>query len=331
LISTDGAFIDTFEFSLDIGSHDYLVWNPDPTPSSGQAINNILVSLGYNGKYITMLSNETQLEKYDAIFISCGVAPNNYTISNLSPDGDALNGYLNNGGRVYLEGGEVWCFDANNGGYNFGPLFGISGIEDGLNDMGPVAGEDGTFAQNMYFNYDGSNNSMDRLEPTTGFVIFKDGDNNYNCGIAKSIDIYRTVGVSFELGSLVDTAPLSTKACLLDSIMHFFGIFPTVIEENCLPPTVPSPPLKVYPNPFRSNGIIKIMLTDNINPQSALCIYDVAGKLIKSFYNFQSQTAKNFVSWDGTNDFGLRVPAGVYFINLHLDNKRIIERILLID
>jgi hypothetical protein len=232
LAVNDGSYYDTLTFFLTIGQYSYLVWNPDPTPDPGMQTDSILTTLGYPGLYTGSLAEYSDLGMFKAIFVCVGIYANNYIISAASPEADALVDYLNDGGCVYLEGGDVWFYDPMySGGYDFGPLFGISAVLDGTSDMGPVVGETGTFTEGMNFTYAGENSYMDHLNPTgTGFIVFRDGNNYYNCGIASDAGIRRTVGTSFELGGLVDAGETSTRAALLDSIMHFFGI-ETGIQE----------------------------------------------------------------------------------------------------
>ncbi|MCX8014835.1 MAG: hypothetical protein N2748_02335, partial [candidate division WOR-3 bacterium] len=179
LIATESSYSDTFSFTLIVGTYHYLVWNPDPTPTPGQTIHNTLNTLGYSGAITTNLLSEPDLSMYRSIFICCGVYPNNYRIPANGAEATAITNYLNNGGRVYLEGGEVWYYAPLVGGHNFGSLFGIQGVSDGSADMGPVVGVTNTFTTGMNFNYAGENNYMDRINATTGFVIFVDGNNSY--------------------------------------------------------------------------------------------------------------------------------------------------------
>lgn len=110
LIATDGSFTDTFDFNLVVGTYNYLVWNPDPTPSSGQRIDSILTSIGFTGSYSINLPI-TELDMYQAIFVCVGIYSNNYIIGASSSEASALVDYLNNGGHMYLEGGDVWFYD----------------------------------------------------------------------------------------------------------------------------------------------------------------------------------------------------------------------------
>ena len=219
LIAGDGGYVDTLAFKLTVGNYHYLVWNADPTPVPGQRMDSILNSLGYTGECSTNLLGRDDLEFYNAIFVCVGIFANNYVIGASSSEATALVDYLNNGGNLYLEGGDVWYYDPPSG-YNFCPLFGIQAVSDGSGDLGPVLGELGTFTSQMIFNYSGENSFIDHINPTgSGFLIFRDGNNNYNCAVANDAGTYKTVGTSFELGGLVDDGEISNKATLLDFIV----------------------------------------------------------------------------------------------------------------
>jgi len=238
LVVVSGVLVDTFAFSIDVGKNHYYLWNPDPTPAAGEQLDSLLAALGYGGDYGTTLPSDLSL--YHAVFVCCGIYPNRYVIGSGSQEAATLVDFLENQeGRVYLEGGEVWFYDPlYQGGYDFGPLFGIDAVADGSGDLGPVLGEAGTFTHGMDFGYEGENNYIDHIDPTgTGFLVFEDGNNAYNCGVANDPGTYRTVGTSFELGLLTDGTAPSTRAVLLDSIMQFFGIG---IPEEVVPPAAPS-------------------------------------------------------------------------------------------
>lgn len=234
LIATEASFTDTFEFEVVIGTYDYLVWNPDLTPTPGQKTDSILSALGYTGVYSTTLPADLSI--FRSIFGCVGIYPNNYRIDDGSDEANAIIDYLTNGGAMYLEGGDIWYFDPLGTGYDFGPLFGINAIADGTSNLGPVVGESGTFTDSMNFVYGGENNYMDHIDPTgTGFLIFHDGDNLYNCGVANDAGTYRTVGTSFEMGLLVDGTPPSTRSILMDRIIQWLGVGS---EPDVTPPII---------------------------------------------------------------------------------------------
>jgi hypothetical protein len=293
LIATDGSFVDTFDFNLVVGTYNYLVWNPDPTPSSGQRIDSILTSIGFTGSYSINLPI-TELDMYQAIFVCVGIYSNNYIIGASGSEASALVDYLNNGGHMYLEGGDVWYYDPPyQGGYDFGPLFGIDAVSDGTGDLSPVLGESGTYTEGMNFTYSAENSFIDHIDPTgSGFLIFRDGNNNYNCGVANDAGTYNTVGSSFELGGLVDGSGVSSK------LMH-----------------------------------IKFQAPSSKN-QVTMSIYDAAGRLVRSIPIINlCNPNKSVVSvcWDGKDDSGYRVSNGIYFVRLEIGDYKQVEKVILVE
>ncbi len=339
---------DTLSFSLVIGKEDYYIWNPDPTPESGLNMHNILSNLAYSGQIGTVLPDILQL--YSSIFVCVGVFPNNYTILNNSNEATRLVDFVNNGGRLYMEGGDAWYYDPMIGGYDFSGIFGLLPQDDGLSDMGPIAGNTGTFTEGMYFNYAGENEWMDHIGPSSlgSFLIFRDTDNYYNCGVAYDAGNYRTVASSFELGLLVDDSPPSTRAVILDSIMHFFG-FSHEIAEGSKGKIPMFPLLRVYPNPFRNHLVIKFQIPStkfqtnsnyqipnnseirNSQSEISVRVYDASGRLVK---NLLSTTyfllPTNSVVWDGDDNLGRAVPTGVYFVRLEAGDYKKVEKVILL-
>ena len=69
-----------------------------------------------------------------------------------------------------------------------------------------------------------------------------------------------------------------------------------------------------YPNPFNPTTTISYDLPEQA--QVTLGIYDLLGKKIKTLVN-QSQDAGNKIAmWDGTDDLGRQVSAGVYLYQI---------------
>lgn len=323
----DTSFSDTHYFDIVIGSYQYLVWNPDPTPSSGFTIDSILSSLGYSGIYTTSLP-AGDLGLYQSIFVCVGIFSNNYGIGVSSAEATSLVDYVNNGGNMYLEGGDVWYYDPLfSGGYDFGSMFGINAVADGTNDLGPVGGLTGTFTEIMNFNYSGENNYIDHLQATgTGFNIFEDTNNSYYCGVANEAGSYKTVGTSFELGGLVDATDASTKADLLDSIMTFFGITTSGVEEIS-ELIVNTTNFSVHPNPFRQSVEISFILPANINAE--LRIFDISGRIVKNFnLSETSVNEQTTIRWNGRDNTGNIIPNGVYFISLKAGSSQFLQKII---
>jgi hypothetical protein len=69
-----------------------------------------------------------------------------------------------------------------------------------------------------------------------------------------------------------------------------------------------SPELGVSPNPFSSRACFA--LPDLLGSRATLDVSDVAGRHVRSLPIAET------VSWDGTDEVGWPVPAGVYFVRL---------------
>ncbi|HEX7321251.1 MAG TPA: C25 family cysteine peptidase [bacterium] len=331
---TTGWSVDTIEFFLVVGKKNYLIWNPDQTPNPGIVMNSTLTALGYTGDYATSLPADLTL--YQAVFVCVGVYPNNLIIYAGSPEATALVDFMNSGGRLYLEGGDVWYYDPMMNGYNFAPHFGIQPAGDGSSDMGPVAGANNAFTAGMIFQYGGENQFMDQINPTSGsFLIFSDQDDYYNCGVAYNAGNYRTVGASFELGALIDASGVSTKGALLDSIMHFFGIYTGIQEEPGRMGPNAIVGFRAYPNPSTRNLTIKFQISSLIKSgtksQISIKIYDTTGRLVKSFYQLPiTQLLDYSITWDGTDEVGRIAPAGVYFIHLDTGDDSRMQKVIIV-
>ncbi len=198
---------------------DFFIWNPDPTPLSGPAIQTIMNNLGKSSFMSTDLFafGPPASAHYKAVFVCLGIYSNNYVLSSSDPEVAALVAYLNSGGRVYMEGGDTWAFDEQT---PLHAMFNIDGLSDGSGDFGPAEGLD--FADGLDFTYSGENNYMDQLGTMNGsFAIVKDADGGYNASIAYDGGIYKTIGASFEFGGLDDNSITGTKQDLMIQILSF--------------------------------------------------------------------------------------------------------------
>lgn len=209
-----------------IGRYDYLVWDPTGDHTSGPIIAAILDGLHYSGAYTESLPVD-RLDDYASLWVSCGVYPGNHVVDSGGLEGPAIVDYMANGGSVYLEGGDVWAYDSQYGGFDFRPHFEIDATDDGSGDLSHVLGEMGTFTEGMDLLYVGENSYIDRLNPIgSGYALMQNSSPAYSCGIAADQGTYRTVGTSFELGGLQDGAEPSTKTALVREIIEFFEIAP---------------------------------------------------------------------------------------------------------
>ncbi|MBI5806491.1 T9SS type A sorting domain-containing protein [candidate division TA06 bacterium] len=76
----------------------------------------------------------------------------------------------------------------------------------------------------------------------------------------------------------------------------------------------------IGPNPFKSKTTWRVQTarTEAINIQ----IYDVSGKRIKTISYKPQNTGSHTISWDGCGNRGRKVPNGVYFYSVLIDEKK---------
>lgn len=83
--------------------------------------------------------------------------------------------------------------------------------------------------------------------------------------------------------------------------------------------------IQVYPNPFTKQTTIRFM--PDVLPIK-LKIYDVAGKIVKSFFtNNQPLTTNNYFIWNGTDDKGSPLSPGIYFARFLIGGKTLTHKI----
>ncbi|MBN2621517.1 T9SS type A sorting domain-containing protein, partial [candidate division WOR-3 bacterium] len=174
------------------------------------------------------------------------------------------------------------------------------------------------------------NSWMDHISPTgTGFLVFVDGNNAYDCGVANDAGTYRTVGTSFELGLLTDGSGVSTRAALLDSIMKFFGcqVNPGVRETDADRTKQPYDRLfAVYPNPSFQKAAITYSIASTTEVR--LSIVDVCGRSVCSLFSGKRDPGQYSLIWDGCDNQGKRVSAGVYFIAFSTADHATVQKII---
>jgi len=85
----------------------------------------------------------------------------------------------------------------------------------------------------------------------------------------------------------------------------------------------------VTPNPFRTQTDIRLQIPDNGSPATKLQIFDISGRLVKSF-SLSDIGNRLSVTWTGVDDAGRRVASGVYIVQLDLNGEKLTEKVLLL-
>ncbi len=230
--SSDGGLYTMDEdLSVMIGHPEYLILDLDDAHASGPVIKYLLEAMGRTVDYAVDFSLD--FEGYRTIFVLLGIY--SWWSEEESRDdsregrkhvlgqseGQLLAAFLDQGGNIYMEGGDTWDYDTKTSVH---PYFHITGLTDGSGDTETVLGVDGTMTEGMTFNYSGNNSYMDRILPGEGaWTILYNESPTYVNGVAYDGGTYKTIGTSFEFGGLDDGVSPSTKAELLAEMITFFS------------------------------------------------------------------------------------------------------------
>lgn len=110
-----------------------------------------------------------------------------------------------------------------------------------------------------------------------------------------------------------------------------FGKYGSSFSTPTLTMTAPMLPTKLwlsYPNPFRDQTTISAHLAA---PSSMnLAVFDVAGRRVARLASGTRRAGEHIFTWNGTDETGRRVPAGVYFCRMQVGDQVFREKLVLV-
>ncbi len=222
-IAENNGYSTTEEMNFIIGSNQILVVDLDGNHNS---VTGLTQALDDNSvSYDLETSLPADLSQYEIIFVLLGIYDENHVLT--ADEGNLLADFLNDGGNLYLEGGDTWFYDSQTAVHS---LFNINAESDGSSDLANINGQVDTFTENMNFSYSGDNNWIDHISAISPAEnIFENDAPAYFCSVCYEDDNYKTIGASFEFGGLDDEILPSTKENLMHEILQFF-------EKEATPP-----------------------------------------------------------------------------------------------
>lgn len=285
-----------------------LIW--EPVGNTGNTILNGLHNLGNINVVYTnhLIDTYNYLNQFDAVFclFGLGYGQNNYYLPSTSYEYTYLLSYLQQGGKVYMEGMVNW--DQND------PLFGRFGT---IAPFDHIAMIEQIFYTNslmtQIWDYDGYNGGTQALATygTTSQPIFYSYNQNFVndiIAIWNRMGNSRTISSSFELAGV--TSDVYTYPQFLRTILDTLGVLnsaPTSTNNN----TISTLPLTVTlsPNPF--NSIMTVSVKSDL--PVTLSIYNVKGQLIKT----SAEQPKNGTiswHWDAKDNNNRQIANGIYLL-----------------
>jgi len=187
-------------------------------PVSGPFLAETLDSLGIPCTRYT--SWPADWGEHEVWFILLGIYPDNHILT--APQANEVVAALQAGDRIYLEGGDAWCYDAQKD--VIGPWFGVGAKADG-GSLKTVDGLPGTLAEGLELDYAGPNLKLDTIDPVPpALKAFSTGGKQVGRVVTNDLPRYRTIASSFAVGALIDGDWPSTRKELVVRYLDFLGV-----------------------------------------------------------------------------------------------------------
>ncbi|MBM4386892.1 MAG: proprotein convertase P-domain-containing protein, partial [Deltaproteobacteria bacterium] len=226
----------TFNITVLLNSG-YLVWSPKGSSlTTAVELKNALKDNGRKAQILQDLSVYNDLSVLDGIFVTLGVYGSNHVMT--AAQGNALKGYLDGGGKVYLEGGDFWFADPPTALHSY---FNVEATADGSIKLdGPVNGYNFLYGYN--YNYSQSltlNNFIDRIKNKVGTdsrIIQRNmGTKQFGTAVANQGAGYRTIGASTLFAGYIEQPGGMTKKDLMAKDIYFLenGWPPCTNDNQC--------------------------------------------------------------------------------------------------
>lgn len=300
-------------FFLVVGQIPVLVIDLDGNNNSGTKMMTSLDNLGVGSEYVTSMPDNLGI--YSSVFLCLGVYPENHVLT--GSQGDVLADYLDSGGRLYMEGGDTWAFDAQTAVH---AMFNIDGVADGSNDMSELEGQEGGMCADMDYSYSGDNNYMDHIEPMgNAGMIFMNAYPSYGAAIASAEDPYKTVGASFEFGGLDDGD--TTRDDLMAVYLEFFGIggMWTGIYE----PADRMASVDIYPNP--ADAQVNLVLTLAEAAGVRIELFSMTGRKLKTLQDKPMGPGDHHIRLTDTGGLS----SGIYMLKISTGSATLSRRLVI--
>jgi hypothetical protein len=301
-------------FSLVIGQIPVLVINLAQNSTSSEAMISALQGVGIEFQVSDSLPEK--LELYRSVFVCLGTFYQNTPLT--QNEGDELAAYLDNGGKLYMEGAITWKQDPQTLVH---PKFNINIAASSWINYLQIKGVQGTFCENLVFNSNAQNKIINYyFQPISpAFSIFRlDTSSFRNSAVAYENEVYKTIGSFTEFGSLESSATPEDRELLMKNYLEFFGLADYITN---IPETAATQDLDAktgnFPNPFSNQTEIRFSVIESSDVE--IKIYDIFGKTISQPLNGEHFDKGDYaIKWFSKDGQNKSVPAGIYFYQIRI-------------
>jgi carboxypeptidase D len=312
----------------------------DNTRGPANDIAGDLELIGYEAEVQTAGSTdpETWME-YAMIVWSSGW--NNSPVSS-SAHRDNLIDYINAGGKLLIEGGEIAYDAASTPGYpdfattvlhindwsgdNVGDL-----VLRGAQSSHPVATTPNGLPSSIPVDYSGWG-SQDAATPSGGAIaVYGTDDHPEDAGVLIYDDDTDSLNaqIAFYAFCYSDISSPSVAMDLLENTISHLLYDATEAGAIDVAETIVGAIDGVFPNPFNPKATISYSIPKR--QEVRIDLYDIQGRLIRNLISGEIEAGRHSTSWDSRDHHGREVPSGIYFLRLKTEGSVSVQKMVKLD
>ena len=306
--------------------------NSDNAAVFGENISDLTIDLNADWNLISGISDTVELSQFDD--------PENIIIPGTL---FGFNGSYQQASSL-IPGSGYWIRASNSGTVSISTNSAKMGIHD-FNDRTKNANEIIINGQNLYFGIsippsEELSYTLPPQPPSGAFDARFDGDKYIvnNRGIIEIMNPSELLSISYNIVKMDEEwilkIPESDIEYLLTGKGHInleSNIEMLILEkvQNGLTPES-FQVVKVFPNPFNPVTNINFSLPNSELSEQfvTINIYDITGKIVKEIHNGKMKKDDYKIQWDGTNNFGTHVSAGVYLLTVNTNKFNYNKKLL---
>lgn len=295
-------------FCITTDNPDYLVWaGLGSTSSYFSSPDSIFEALVANGESVILTTSLLKdLSGFKAVFAVLSYEYKQGGLINGSPEVSALNSYLSNGGKLYVEGTwELFNLPPYGPLYNMRPWFSLNKPSANVDKVASnITGYD--FLSSFSLSYSGFFKTITALKPQNSIPIWKEAETCigvYNPSYGSG---GQAIGVIFPFGGVVG------KGNRTQVMNAYLDVLVSVDNETIHHP-IAFNLIQNYPNPFNPKTVISYQLPTLIKVE--LSIYNILGQKVHNLVSKKQPAGTYKVEWDAAG-----FASGIYFYKLSTTN-----------
>ncbi len=293
-----------------------LVWEPDSL-NCLPVVNALRSVTGMNVIYTDkLIPDYDYLDNFEAVFCSF----RSTVLDSLSYEYQYLNDYLDNGGKLYVEGGSLWFSNPNSLLNKIGAYSPYSGVTH-INSIRHAA-TGNIWQYNAPQEYA---TMLAPLVPTATDVFINNTGEAYEpkLGIWNSNGSFRTLASSFYLYNVADsTFTLEDMIAVICDTLDIGIGEPVSNNEEVNPPAAIE--LHAYPNPGQS--MVNVKYNSPQSGAASLEVYNLKGQKVRTLFKGYKDGGEQHLSWDLKDDKGRPCANGLYFFRLQTPGRTSLQK-----